>query len=594
MTQTPTKNDRMPVGKKMKFLSVCSGIEAVSVAWEPLQFEPVAYSEIEPFPSAVLAHHYPDVPNLGDMTQYANWNIPTIDILAGGTPCQSFSVAGKRGGLSDPRGNLCFTFCEIADRFDPEWILWENVPGVLNTVDNAFGCLLGKLCGASNAIQPAEGRKHASCGVVAGSKRTVAWRILDAQWFGVPQRRRRLFVLAGRGARNWACADALLPFAESLPGYFAPSRKARQKTPASTRRSPDGSHWDGRAHPTLGAIKTGIGLSDQELFSQRGACLVRDTAPITAKWGKDSGNSAGDEFQNIDINRKTAPDLFKNHETDEVTPLAACFGLYENQRAEMRLYENLQPTITCGGGKAGQGSNMTLFTFPKKDASLLYENHAQDSRIAGPFSISPTCTARWGTGGGNTPLILHRESSKENQDTAFTSYPGNEITLCFPLDMRTILRKDTSSSAGCGTGEERAPSYTLTTQGHVPGICYSIQGNIIGRQAHNGGNGKGFTENISGTLTRTDVHAVLYKNFVRRMMPIECERLQGFPDNWTLIDKKPGVPYADSHRYKAIGNSMAVPVIRWIGQRILAMTTHRQINQILPPDQQQQEQRKAA
>ena len=195
------------IGKKLSYLSVCSGIEAASVAWEPFGFQPVAFSEIEPFPSAVLARHYPDVPNMGDMTQYATWNIPAIDILAGGTPCQSFSVAGKRGGLSDERGNLCLTFCQMADHFDPAWVLWENVPGVLSSVDNAFGCLLGKLCGFGSPVQPAAGRKHQPCGVVAGPRRTVAWRIMDAQWHGVPQRRRRVFVLASRGAGNWAAAD---------------------------------------------------------------------------------------------------------------------------------------------------------------------------------------------------------------------------------------------------------------------------------------------------------------------------------------------------------------------------------------------------
>ncbi|WP_418386552.1 DNA cytosine methyltransferase, partial [Akkermansia sp.] len=130
----PVKAVDIPLRNKRRFLSVCSGIEAVSVAWDPLDFEPVAYSEIEPFPSAVLAHHYPDVPNLGDMTQYANWTLPSIDLLAGGTPCQSFSVAGKRGSLNDDRGNLCLTFYEIADKFDPEWILWENVPGVVYVI----------------------------------------------------------------------------------------------------------------------------------------------------------------------------------------------------------------------------------------------------------------------------------------------------------------------------------------------------------------------------------------------------------------------------------------------------------------------------
>lgn len=211
----------------MKYLSVCSGIEAASVAWESLGWEPVAFSEIEPFPSAVLAERFPDVPNLGDMTRYHEWNIPAINLLVGGTPCQAFSVAGKRGSLADDRGNLCLTFCRMADHFKPKWVLWENVPGVLSTPDNAFGCFLGALCGAdAPVIPPGGGRKHPNSGVVAGPKRTVAWRVLDAQWHRVPQRRKRVFVLAVAGAGNWASADALLPVGERVPGNLEACRKA--------------------------------------------------------------------------------------------------------------------------------------------------------------------------------------------------------------------------------------------------------------------------------------------------------------------------------------------------------------------------------
>lgn len=577
----PVKAVDIPLRNKRRFLSVCSGIEAVSVAWDPLDFEPVAYSEIEPFPSAVLAHHYPDVPNLGDMTLYANWTLPSIDLLAGGTPCQSFSVAGKRGSLNDDRGNLCLTFCEIADKFDPEWILWENVPGVLNTVDNAFGCLLGKLCGAGDAIQPAEGRKHSPCGVVAGPQRTVAWRTLDAQWFGVPQRRRRLFVLAGRGAGNWACADALLPFGESLPGYFTPGGKTRKKTPCGTGTRPEGSHWDGGTHPPLDARKSGVGLSDQELFAQRGAYLVRPLSPaVTSKWAKGSGGPAGDGCQNLvisletrlpergrDSKEETPPLLYRHHGAEGENSPMICYGMYENQRAEMRLYHNIQPTITCGGGKAGQGTNMVF----------LYENHAQDSRISGPLPVSPTCTAQWGTGGGNTPLVLMQNGKESNHapkapKTGSTS-PDGSILLCCPIDTRTLLRNDSSPSSGPGVGEDGAPSYTITAQGHVPGVVYVIQGEIAdGRRQTQ--NGIGITENCSYTLTTSTTHEVSARGFVRRLMPIECERLQGFPDNWTRVEKKPGTDYADSHRYKAIGNSMAVPVIRWIGQQIRKTSAH--------------------
>ena len=190
----------------MKYLSVCSGIEAATVAWHPLGWKPEAFSEIEKFPSQVLKHHYPNVPNLGDMTKFEEWNLGTIDLLVGGTPCQSFSVAGLRKGLDDPRGNLMLTYGAIANRFRPRWLVWENVPGVLSSNGGRdFGSFLGML-----------------------GKLGYGWayRVLDAQYFGVAQRRRRVFVVGYLG--NWRRAAAVLFERHSLQGNPAPSREARQ------------------------------------------------------------------------------------------------------------------------------------------------------------------------------------------------------------------------------------------------------------------------------------------------------------------------------------------------------------------------------
>jgi len=189
----------------MKYLSVCSGIEAASVAWEPLGWTPLAFSEIEPFPAAVLKHHWPEVPNHGDMTKYEQWNIPggTVDLLVGGTPCQSFSVAGLRKGLDDPRGGLMLTFLKIAQRFQPRWIVWENVPGVLSSNGGRdFGSFLGALGELGYGW---------------------AYRVLDAQWFGVAQRRRRVFVVGCLG--DGAAAAKVLFESESVRRDSPPSRE---------------------------------------------------------------------------------------------------------------------------------------------------------------------------------------------------------------------------------------------------------------------------------------------------------------------------------------------------------------------------------
>lgn len=194
----------------MKYGSVCSGVEAATMAWHPLGWEAQWFSEIEPFPSAVLQHHYPEVPNLGDMTLiHSNpiFNETTIDVLVGGTPCQSFSVAGLRKGMEDPRGNLALEFCRIANIAKPKWIVWENVPGVLSSNGGKdFASLLGALGELGYGF---------------------AYRILDAQHFGVPQRRRRIFLVGYLG--DWRPAAAVLFESESLRRNIAEGRNKREK-----------------------------------------------------------------------------------------------------------------------------------------------------------------------------------------------------------------------------------------------------------------------------------------------------------------------------------------------------------------------------
>jgi DNA (cytosine-5)-methyltransferase 1 len=356
----------------MRYGTVCSGIEAPSVAWEPLGWEPMWFSEIEKFPKAVLAHHYPNVPDLGDMTK-VNWDdTADIDVLCGGTPCQAFSVAGLRRGLADPRGNLALEFLKIVDRKRPRWVVWENVPGVLSSSGGRdFGSFLGALVELGYGF---------------------AYRVLDAQFFGVPQRRRRVFLVGHSG--GWSRPAAVLLERESLSGNPPPSREAGQEVAANAH---GGSHWSGGPHPSLNQSHNtgGIGLSNQELFSQQGGGLV-----------------AADVAQSI-------------------TSSGPPFSRTGNSRVE-----------------------------------------------AGALVVA--------------------------------------------------------------TNSEGSDGFTLT------------RANI-------------------GNHLNNQTPLISTANSVRRLTPIECERLQGFPDNYTRIpwrNKSPeGCP--DGPRYKALGNSMAVPVVRWIGERIM-------------------------
>lgn len=215
--------------------SVCSGVEAASVAWEPLGFRAVWFAEVDRFAGEVLAHHWPDVPNLGDMTTIAarveSSEIGAPDILVGGTPCQAFSVAGLRGGIADDRGALTLSFVElhhaIRKRAPSSIALWENVPGVLSMRDNAFGHLLGGLVGTCDPIELGSGHRWPSSGVVRGPLGGAAWRVLDAQHFGVPQRRRRVFVVACDSAER---AAEILFESTSGGGYSSESGQARGET----------------------------------------------------------------------------------------------------------------------------------------------------------------------------------------------------------------------------------------------------------------------------------------------------------------------------------------------------------------------------
>jgi len=215
--------------------SVCSGIESASVAWEPLGMSPLWFAEIEKFPSAVLAHHWPQVPNLGDMTMIADLikcgMIPAPELLVGGTPCQAFSVAGNRESLDDDRGQLTLEYVRLLNAIDeqreqPAVCVWENVPGVLNTKDNAFGCFLGELAGSGCELQPPNGKRWGNAGLINGPRRPIAWRILDAQFFGVAQRRRRVFVVAS--ARDGFDPGQVLFEFDGVRRDIEPSREAEQ------------------------------------------------------------------------------------------------------------------------------------------------------------------------------------------------------------------------------------------------------------------------------------------------------------------------------------------------------------------------------
>jgi DNA (cytosine-5)-methyltransferase 1 len=462
----------------MKFGSVCSGIEAASVAWHPLGWRAAWLAEIEPFPSAVLAHHYPDVPNLGDMTtlpeRILSGEVEAPDVFCGGTPCQAFSVAGLRKSLDDARGNLSLTFCEIANAIDhvrsargepASIVFWENVPGVLSTKDNAFGCFLAGLAGEDGELEPAGG-KWTNAGYVLGPKRAVAWRVLDAQYFGVAQRRRRVFVIASAQA-DFDPAAVLFEFG-GVRRDTAPSREA----------------GEGVAHATAPCL-TGSGRGVERTGDTRGQDPV--VAVTCMAHGQGGAEIATDR----------APTLTCNHE------------------APIALAENII------GRQPHNGGNGDGFT----DGGPMY-----------------TLTAT-GVHGVAQPIAFH-----PTQDP-ISSTDG------------------TTHGLGCGSSGGQASaaiSYGIRTAQSI--ATHHVAGTMMS-YAKSGGDSNRIDNAAGGYMALVPPSMA-----VRRLIPVECERLQGFPDNYTQIPwrKKPASECPDGPRYKALGNSWAVPVVAWIGIRINA------------------------
>lgn len=349
----------------MRFGSVCSGIEAASVAWNSLGWEAAWFAEIEPFPSAVLAQHYPNIPNYGDMTTLVDrierGEIEAPDMLCGGTPCQAFSVAGQRKSLDDDRGNLSLVFTEIADAIDnarivqgrgPCIVFWENVPGVLSVKDNAFGCFLAALVGADVPLTPGTtGNKWPSSGHVAGPKRQASWRVLDAQYFGVPQRRRRVFVVASSYAGGIDPSKVLFE-SPCLPGDSESSCQAREGTAEESEGGSSGTSEVelGSGKPVTPTVVAGYGKFYNDL--KDGGCLAVHKGYREGSFGqfveseqagtsKASGGVLGGGERNPNC-KLFAPSSFANFaEQEQSGPLTTRVGSISGSSQYLVDYESL-------------------------------------------------------------------------------------------------------------------------------------------------------------------------------------------------------------------------------------------------------------
>lgn len=443
------------------FATVCSGIGAPEVAAESLGWRSVFGADIDPFANAVRAHHWPAVRNYGDMTNYEEWPRHSIDVLIAGTPCQAFSVAGLRKGLADARGNLTLTFLGIVDRYRPRWVLWENVPGVLS-IDGGrtFGTFLGGLGQLGYG---------------------TAYRILDAQYFGVAQRRRRVFVVGHLGG-CWQRAAAVLFERESLRGDPAPCRAARE-----------------RVAPT---VETRSGRSGETTFHTSGG-LVEVAPTISAR--TKGGGGLGTDFD-CDGGLISTP--------CGGPPTADGFEAIPIQEIGKR--QSGTPMNGVGHGEPG-------------DPMYTLQSGAQHGVCA---TLTKNYATHHGRQAGNNGGIA------ENQLIP-VGINGSQIGYA--------LRANASHSGDKGDG------------GVNTTFCVMAHGQ--GNAEHVSDGSPSLTCNHEAPILFSPAYAV------RRLTPRECERLQGFPDDFTAIEYR-GKPAADGPRYKVLGNSMAVPCIRWIFRRI--------------------------
>ena len=507
----------------MRFGSICSGIEAASVASAPIGWEAAWFAEIEPFPSRVLAHHYPEVPNLGDMlalpARVSAGEVEAPELLCGGTPCQAFSVAGLRKSLDDARGNLSLTFVELADAIDdvrlgrgesPCIVFWENVPGVLNTKDNAFGCFLAGLAGECVPLQP-PGDRWADAGGVLGPRRVVAWRVLDAQYFGLAQRRRRVFVVAS--AREGFDPVAVLLVESGVCRDSAPCREAGEGT---------------AAEPAEGLAKS---------LRARANLAHRDDADTPIAFG--GNNTRG----GIDV-------------------ATACNAKGGTGRADFESETFVMekfPTL-CAGGNATGGDRPPGTDVDTCDSLIPMLTHSL--RAAG-FDASED-----GTGRG-TPLIVQEDnqngvSMRTTAGSLRADAPGTQpcgSLVMQPTEPQAFYSNESPCDNIPPVGMSPSLKIGSNSGGNPPAIAF-VQ-NQRDEVRLDGGDGQAVGALSDERGSHQTPAAAVPGMAIRRLLPVECERLQGFPDGYTAI---PGA--ADSPRYRALGNSWAVPVVRWLFRRI--------------------------
>jgi DNA (cytosine-5)-methyltransferase 1 len=570
----------------MKVLSLFSGVGGFDMGLENAGMETVFQCEWDKHCRTILDRHWPDVPKWDDVSTLTGEHIlahaPVIDVVAWGSPCQDLSVAGKRAGLEGGRSNLFYEGMRIITELRkasngkyPRISIWENVYGALNSNKGEdFEAILKEMVEAGSLL--------------------CEWRVLDAQYFGIPQRRRRVFVVAVfDSATANRCPDPLLPVSEGLlwnPTTRATTREELADTVTASIGS--GSQWAAETSP------------DGDFL----------TTSVTSKWHKGSGGPSGSEHYNMVVETFTKSRRAQSATDDETwvegkpAPTLNSFDQGDVRATTVIVNQDRTYRDVTGAllGRDSFGPNHE----GARDGKLILEPMLIDGRRVNDVRVyeSPvqTLEARMGTGGNNTPMVAFSRTQGLDAQPSESAWPtlrkeGNGHAVAIPIQDGREIEKNQN---GLGVAGEGAPAYTIDQTG-AQAVAYGIQGNVIGRQDHNGPAGKGHTDEGDPmfTLNTTDKHAVAFQYdgynqtvntsdvsqslrigrdssdfvaqlsepttmVVRRLTPLECERLMGWPDDHTRY-KADGTEQADTHRYKQCGNGVASPVAQWIGEQLI-------------------------
>lgn len=541
------------------------------MAWHPLGWQAAWLAEVDRAASEVLAHRFPHVANHGDMTQLPGMvdrrEIEAPDALVGGTPCQAFSVAGRREGLADERGQLTLAYVDLADAIDrvrvadgeqPCIIVWENVPGVLSSKDNAFGCFLAGLAGEDLPLEP-PGKKWGNAGVVLGPQRAVAWRTLDAQWFGLTQRRRRVFVVAS-AREGFDPAGILFEF-EGVRRDTAPSREARQDVAGTLDARTDGGGFPGTDGACSGHVVPCDGRLRQPSVAfgggnQSGRIDVSTALTCNSRYDFDSETFIVHGTQDPCVSETTAFALGRNSGGENVIAFTA-----KDYSGDTTV--DCSPTLRSmghadshanGGGQVG-----VCYAFKP----------GQSEAAGGTFVTEEFAPTLQAVNNGSTavPAVAYSVALRGREGGA-TAELGDDVAGCLRAsggggDKPHVL------AAVCVTSPV---THTLKAEGFDASEDGTGRGQPIVASYATRDVAQTITSNYGKQLDNSDTalgpNVAITDMAVRRLMPVECERLQGFPDGWTHVPTKRNRHAADGPRYKQLGNSMAVNVMRWIGFRI--------------------------